>query len=221
MAKTYRVFDIIGPRMIGPSSSHTAGAAKLGLMANHLVGGKVQAAEVTLYESFATTGRGHGTDKAIAGGLLGFAPDDERLRDSLQLAKDWGVDLVFRFSDKPAPHPNTARILVTGVQGAQVELLGASVGGGNIEVLAVDGMEVSFACNYPTLLIFHRDQPGAIQRVTSVLAERGINIAFMRVFRASKHREACMVIETDGSIPADLIPEIQLKAPEVERACVL
>ena len=221
MKKTYRIFDIIGPRMIGPSSSHTAGAARIGLIANRLVRGDIKRAQVTLYESFATTGRGHGTDLALAGGLLGFPPDDERLRDSLSYAEHAGVEISFVFSDQPAPHPNTARIVLEKRDGETLEVLGASVGGGNIEILEIDGMEVSFSCNYPTLLVFHRDVPGSIQRVSGILAESGINIAFMRVFRTARNADACMVIEMDGKPPRGLVAHILNSAPEIRRACVL
>ncbi|MGX8699043.1 MAG: L-serine ammonia-lyase, iron-sulfur-dependent subunit beta, partial [bacterium] len=190
--KTYRVFDIIGPRMIGPSSSHTAGAARLGLVAARMLHGDVRRAEVTLYESFATTGLGHGTGKAIVGGLLGMEPEDERLRVSFALAQERGLSFHFTFSEEPAPHPNTARIEAEDSGGGRVALVGASVGGGNIEILEVNGMEVSFTCQYPTLLGFYTDRPGVIQRVTSVLAEQNINIAFMRVFRTSRRQKACM-----------------------------
>ena len=215
--KTYGVFDIIGPQMIGPSSSHTAGAARLGLIAYHMAGGDVSRADVSLYGSFADTGKGHGTDKAIVGGLLGFGPGDERLRDSFKLAEEAGIDITFHMSDELTAHPNTARIKVYDHKGGCVDMLGASVGGGNIEVEEVDGMEVEFSCDYPTLLIFYPDIPGMIQKVTSVLAEHSINIAFMRVFRTSKSKEASMVIETDERVPQALIEEIKKRAPEIER----
>lgn len=217
--KNYGVFDIIGPQMIGPSSSHTAGAARLGYIANHMIGGDVRRAEVTLYGSFAETGRGHGTDRAIAGGLMGFDPGDERLRDSFALAQAAGMQISFAMSQEPTAHPNTARIRVWNSDGGSLELLGASVGGGNIEIQEVNGMEVSFSGDYPTLLIFYPDMPGMIQKVTSVLAKHSINIAFMRVFRTSKSREASMIIETDERVPGELVDEIRRCAPEIERIC--
>ncbi len=219
--KSYGVFDIIGPRMIGPSSSHTAGAARLGLVACRLAGGVVKKASVTLYGSFATTGPGHGTDKAIAGGLLGFGPDDARLRDSFALARQAGREFSFEFSDAPAPHPNSARIAVTNERGETAEMLGASVGGGNIEVLEIDGMELSFSCAYPTMLVFHRDMPGEIGRVTSVLARAGINIAFMRVFRTSRRQDACMVLETDEPLTPGMADAVRRCSAEIRRVCVL
>lgn len=215
--KTYGVFDIIGPRMIGPSSSHTAGAAKIGRIGNRIVGGDVRKATVTLYESFATTGRGHGTDKAIAGGLLGFAPDDARLKNSFELAKEQGVEIEFVFSDKAAQHPNTARINVTDSRGESMEIVGASVGGGNIEILEVNGMEARFSCDLPTILVFHTDLPGVIARATSVFSEENINIATMRVYRTSKSQDAGMIIETDTAVEQETIDRIKEKTPEIKR----
>lgn len=217
--KNYGVFDIIGPQMIGPSSSHTAGAARLGLIANHMMGGHVSRAEITLYGSFADTGKGHGTDRALVGGLLGYDPGDERLRDSFAIAKKAGVDVTFTMSEDITEHPNTARIRVYDGAGGSLEVLGASVGGGNIEIQEVNGMAVAFAGDYPTLLLFYPDVPGMIQKVTSVLAQHSINIAFMRVFRTSKSREASMIIETDERVPRELVDEIKRCAPEIERIC--
>ncbi|MBQ7567330.1 ACT domain-containing protein, partial [bacterium] len=144
-----------------------------------------------------------------------------RLRNSFAYAEQAGLEFSFTFSGHPAPHPNTARIVLETCGGESIDILGASVGGGNIEILEIDGMEVSFSCNYPTLLVFHRDMPGAIQRVTGVLAENSINIAFMRIFRTARSEDACMVIEMDGMPPHDVVAHIMAVAPEIRRACVL
>nr|WP_326184665.1 L-serine ammonia-lyase, iron-sulfur-dependent subunit beta [uncultured Oscillibacter sp.] len=219
--KGYRVFDIIGPRMIGPSSSHTAGAVRLGGVACRLVGGDVVRATVTLYGSFSKTGRGHGTDRAIVGGLLGLAPDDDAVRTAMELAREQGRDIRVLFSDEEPDHPNTARIAAEGRQGQRVEMVGASIGGGSIEVREINGMEVSFGCEYPTLLVFHRDLPGVVGTVTSALGRHGVNIAFMRVFRHAKREDACMVIETDGQIPRALIRQLPRESPEITEVCTL
>lgn len=219
--KKARLFDIIGPRMIGPSSSHTAGAARLGKISLLLLGEEVKKARVTLYESFAKTGRGHGTDRAIAGGLLGFSPEDERLRNSFEIAKERGIDIDFEFSEEDSIHPNTARIKVYGESGEIVEVLGVSVGGGNIEVKEVNGMEVSFTCEYPTLLVFHTDMPGVISKITASLADEGINIAFMKVFRTSRNNDASMVIETDEEVPKELLGTILKCAPGIKRVSTI
>lgn len=219
--KEYGVFDLIGPQMIGPSSSHTAGAARLGGVAYRLARGKIKKARVTLYGSFADTGKGHGTDKAIVAGLLGLAPDDSRLRNSLELAAQQKKDISVEFSGESMNHPNTAKIVVEDESGRTVELIGASVGGGNIEIQQINGMEVSFGCEYPTILIFHRDRPGVISKVTSVFAKEKINIAFMRVFRNSRWQNACMIIETDGVVRGEILEYIKKETDEVMEVCML
>lgn len=219
--KEYGVFDLIGPQMIGPSSSHTAGAARLGGVAYRLANGKIRKAAITLYGSFADTGKGHGTDKAIVAGLLGFAPDDSRLRDSLELAAEQKKEISIEFSGKSMSHPNTARIVIEGENGQIIDLVGASIGGGSIEIQEINGMEVSFGCEYPTILIFHKDRPGVINRVTGVLAEAEINIAFMRVFRNSRRQNACMIIELDGEATREILERIREEAEEVMEVCML
>lgn len=219
--KEYGLFDLIGPQMIGPSSSHTAGAARLGKVAYRLAGGKVKKAAVTLYGSFADTGRGHGTDKAVVAGLLGFSPDDGRLRDAPGLAAKQGKEITVEFSGEQKKHPNTVQIVVENTSGRVIDMTGASVGGGNIEIQEINGMEVSFGCEYPTLLVFHRDRPGIISRVTGILAEQGINIAFMRVFRNSKWENACMVIETDSEISYEIQERIRRESEEIVEVCGL
>ncbi len=203
--QTFGVFDIVGPRMVGPSSSHTAGAAKLGRMAYRIAGGgaagcRIKKARVTLYGSFATTGRGHGTDKALVAGILGLDPDDPRIRYSMLLAKEAEVDVSIEYSEEPADHPNTARIRLEREDGGITDITGASVGGGNIIVTRVNGMEVEFSGEYPTLIVRHTDVPGVINMVTLILAKEQVNVAFMRVFRHARRSDACMVIETDSPV---------------------
>ena len=219
--KEYGLFDLIGPQMIGPSSSHTAGAARIGYVASRMAGGCVKKAVVTLYGSFAETGKGHGTDKAVVAGLLGFAPDDDRLRIAPQLAKEWGRDIRVEFSDEEMKHPNTAGIVFENEDGRKIHMTGASIGGGNIEIQSINGMDVSFGCDYPTLLIFHQDRPGFISSVTGVLAEHEINIAFMKVFRNSRWQNACMVIETDGEVEDCLVEQIRSENQDIVEVCKL
>lgn len=219
--EAYRVFDIIGPTMIGPSSSHTAGAARLGGVARRLTGGDVRRARVVLYGSFADTGRGHGTDRAITAGLLGLAPDDARLREAFELAKAQGVEIEVACSAREMPHPNTARITVTDSRGRTAEMVGVSVGGGRIEVRQINGMEVSFGCEYPTLLLFYRDRPGVVSQVTGLLAQKQINIAFMRVFRDARYQNACMVIEHDEPVTQETLGEIRQMNDLLAEVCVL
>lgn len=219
--KEYRVFDLIGPQMIGPSSSHTAGAARLGGVAYRMANGKIRKAKVILYGSFADTGKGHGTDKAIVAGLLGLAPDDSRLRNALQLVAEQKKDISVEFSGQSMNHPNTARIIVEDENGRIIELLGASVGGGSIEIQEINGMEVSFGCEYPTILIFHYDRPGVIHKVTGVLAEEKVNIAFMRVFRSSRWQKACMIIETDGDVKHEILERIRKETDDIMEVSML
>jgi len=211
----FSVLEIIGPRMIGPSSSHTAGAARLGHVAYKLSGGDIKSAEITLYGSFAETGRGHGTDKALIAGILGMEPGDENLRISPEIAKERGVDIKIVFSSEPVEEPNTARIKTVNAKGEVSELVGVSVGGGNILVTELNGMHLKFTGEYPTLVVRHRDVPGVINSVTSILAKEQINVAFMRVFRHAKRQDAYMVIETDTTVPERTIELIKDWCPEI------
>lgn len=200
----FSVFDIIGPRMTGPSSSHTAGAVRLAHVARHIAGMDVAEAAFTLYGSFAETGRGHGTDKALIAGVLGMEPDDERIKDAYRIAREMQVPVSVEFSDESAAHPNTARIVITDSAGRRTEIVGESVGGGNILVTEINGLDVEFTGEYPTLIIQHTDQPGVIAEVSHVLAQLNINIAFMRVFRHGKGEDAYMTIETDQPVTLEM-----------------
>ena len=194
------VFDIIGPRMTGPSSSHTAGAVRIAFIARRLVGEEISRVHFTLYGSFAETGRGHGTDKALIGGILGFMPDDERIRNAYEIAKKQGIGVDFTFSDEPADHPNTVKIELWDVHDRMMEVVGRSVGGGNILITEINEQGVELSGEYPTLIVSHRDEPGVIAEVSHVLAQLNINIAFMRVFRHGRGRDAYMCIETDTPV---------------------
>ena len=192
------LFDLIGPVMIGPSSSHTAGAARIGLTARMLLGEKIIRAEIGLHGSFAKTYHGHGTDRAIVGGLLGMPVDDERLRESLQIAREWGLTYSFHIINIRGAHPNTVRVKITGESGAVLTMEAASVGGGNIEVHRLDGLQVNFTGKENTMIIRHVDVPGAIANVTGVLARQGLNIANMQGYRREVGGDAMIVIELDG-----------------------
>lgn len=203
------VFDIIGPVMIGPSSSHTAGAVRIGKMARIILGEEPVQAIIDLHGSFAMTYRGHGTDKAIIAGLLGFETDDERIKDSLSIAEKEG--LYFRIApvDLCDAHPNTAVIYLTGKSGRSVRVTGASTGGGNILINSIDGYDVELRGSYHTLITIHNDKPGVIAMVTNILAKSEINVAFMRVSRQEKGAQALMIIEVDQPINGETIAEIQ------------
>lgn len=192
------LFDLIGPVMIGPSSSHTAGAARIGLTAQQLLGETVVAAQIALHGSFAKTYRGHGTDRALVGGLMGMPVDDVRLRDSLTLAREQGMSVSFQQVSIRGAHPNTVRLTLTGETGRMLTMEAASVGGGNIEIHQINGMNVSFTGKENTLIIRQSDTPGVIAAITGVLARQNINIANMQVYRRKVGGDAMMVLELDG-----------------------
>lgn len=204
------LFDLIGPVMIGPSSSHTAGAARIGLTARMLLGEKVVRAEIGFHGSFAKTYRGHGTDRAIVGGLMAMQVDDPRLRDSLALAQAEGMTLHFAPVNIRGAHPNTVRLTITGISGRMLSLEAASIGGGNIEIHQLNGLHVSFTGKADTLIIRHNDVPGAIAGVTGALARHGLNIGTMQVYRQQAGADAIMVLELDGA-PEDAVLE-QIRA---------
>lgn len=191
------LLDIIGPVMVGPSSSHTAGACRLGLLARCLVGGTPNSAKIELHGSFARTGEGHGTDKAIAGGLMGFRPDDERIRTSLEIMEREGLDYTFEKTTLGDDiHPNTVRIsLERGDRHAQ--MTGASLGAGRVLVNDIDGYPVEVTGNLNTIVLVAEDVKGSIARIAGLLAENNINIATLKLTRKERGGDAFMVIEVD------------------------
>lgn len=211
------VFDIVGPVMIGPSSSHTAGAVRLGLMARQVLGEAPVKAEILLHGSFARTYRGHGTDKALVAGILGFAPDDERIRDALQIATRQGMKYRFAPVSLEQAHPNTAILTLTGASGRVTRVRGASVGGGNILITNIDGYEVELTGAYPSLITIHRDRPGVITQVTQIFSRYEVNIAFMRVSRRNRGETAMMIMELDD-VPAEEVVEACREVCDVENA---
>ena len=211
------VFDIVGPIMIGPSSSHTAGAVRLGLMARKILGEKVLKAGIQLHGSFAQTYRGHGTDKALIAGILGFAPDDERIVSALNIAKNQGVAYSFQTIKLEDAHPNTAIIHLTGETGRVAKVCGASGGGGNIMITNINGYAVELTGEYPALITIHHDKPGVITQVTQILARYAMNIAFMRVSRQNRGESAMMIMELDDE-PADEVIDDCANVYDVEKA---
>lgn len=197
--------NIIGPIMVGPSSSHTAGAVRIGQMARILLKDKPVSAKIYLHGSFATTGEGHGTDRALVAGILGMKPDDMRIPDSFKVAEQEN----FLFSIEPVTiknaHPNTALIKLKGKHGRELEVQASSVGGGQIMINKIDGIEVNFNGESPTLIIHNLDQPGHVAEVTSTLSQKSVNIATMQLYREKKGAYAVMVIETDQLIPEEVI----------------
>ena len=204
------VFDVIGPNMIGPSSSHTAGAVNIALLAYQLFSKPVAKVDFTLYESFAQTGRGHGTDKALLGGIQGFGPDDVRIRDSYALADEAGIEYHFLWDDKTkTAHPNTVDIRLESPDGQVQTVRGESVGGGKIRIVQINDIDVVFTGVYSTLIIKHTDRPGVVAHVTKVLSRHGVNIAFMRLYRDFKGGTGYLILESDEKIPDDFLEEIR------------
>ncbi|MGE5581179.1 MAG: L-serine ammonia-lyase, iron-sulfur-dependent subunit beta [Bacillota bacterium] len=211
------VFDIIGPVMVGPSSSHTAGAVRIGIIARELLGEPPLSVVVKFHGSFARTYKGHGTDRAIIAGLMGMSPDDLRIRESLSLAAEAGLEFSFESIDLLEAHPNTVLLEITGVSGKKVTVVGASVGGGNILIKKVNGLNVEFSGEYDTLIVSHQDAPGVIAAVTNLLAYNGINIANMKVYRSGRGGDAIMIIETDQGLGEELVAMIS-KMPRITSA---
>ena len=205
-----RLFDVLGPVMIGPSASHTAGAAKIGYTAQKLLGELPAEADIGLYGSFATTGKGHGTDRALVAGLLGLRPDDPRLPDSFALAQKAGMKFIIHPVELRAAHPNTTVLTLKSRSGRTLTLKAASVGGGRIRVTEIDGVPADFGGDSNTLIIHNEDTPGCIAEVTTCLAMRRINIASMQVFRASTGGSAVMVLECDSHIPRPLEQQLSV-----------
>ncbi len=197
------IFDIIGPVMVGPSSSHTAGAVRIGYIAGKLMGEPIAKAEILLYGSFLATGKGHGTRKAIVAGLLGMKPDDMRIPNSFEIAKEHGIEVVFGKSTLREAHPNTAQILLTSVTGKKLEIVGESLGGSRINIAQIDGITTNFSGDYQTLVVHNMDQPGHVAEVTSMLAHKSVNIATMQLYRANRGGNSVMVLEYDQEVPED------------------
>jgi L-serine dehydratase len=205
------LLDIIGPVMVGPSSSHTAGACRIGLIARCLVGGTPQRASIELHGSFARTGEGHGTDKAIVGGLMGFRPDDERLRDALSIAEREGLDYRFektRLGEDGVTHPNTARITLSHGD-KEAQLIGSSLGAGRIVITEIDGFPVEVTGNFHTLVLIAEDIRGSIAAIATILAERGVNIAHLKLTRKQRGGDAFMVIDLDDAPDAEVLQELR------------
>lgn len=207
--KNYSVFDILGPIMIGPSSSHTAGAARLAKIAAIIAGPNIISVQFVLHGSFAKTYKGHGSDRALVAGILGMDPWDDRLKDSLLIAKEQGLIIEFVFEDLGDVHPNTVKFIITNDNGVIAEIVGSSVGGGNIIIFEVDGQPVEFTGNYPTIIISHKDVPGMISKVSTILYDENVNIAFMNVYRNSRGLKAAMVFETDTTVPENVLDRIK------------
>ncbi|MCI8662691.1 MAG: L-serine ammonia-lyase, iron-sulfur-dependent, subunit beta [Hungatella sp.] len=196
------IFDILGPVMVGPSSSHTAGAVRIGLVTKKLLGAVPVKAVITLSGSFSATGVGHGTDRALVAGLLGMKPDNICIPESFEYAKKEGMEFSFIHENIRGAHPNTALLEVWDSTGRTVAVQASSLGGGRIMVNKLDGVQIDVTAERPALIVHNLDQPGHVAEVTSMLAHKSINIATLNLYRNKRGGDAVMVIETDQNIPA-------------------
>ncbi len=199
------LFEIIGPVMVGPSSSHTAGAVRIGNIGRRLLGEEIKDARIFLYGSFLTTGKGHGTDRALIAGLLGLDVDDARIPQSFSLASHSGLSFKFDTAELKNAHPNSVKMIITGTSGKSLEFIAASIGGGRIEVEELDGVRAVFSGEHPTLIVHNLDQPGYVAEVTALLEHESVNIGTMQLYRAKRGGSAVMVLECDQEIPGDTI----------------
>jgi L-serine dehydratase len=218
---TPSVFDIIGPIMVGPSSSHTAGAVRLGALARAIFGEQPQVATIALHGSFAATGEGHGTQVALIAGLLGLRCDDPRIPDAFELAASLGLQFTFEEARFEGAHPNTARfILERPDQDKVMTITGSSIGGGNVVVTHINDFEVEATGDLPVLVISHKDEPGVINTVSGVLAAANINIATMKVSRERRGARALMVLECDVLPDPGIIEQVE-KVAQVRKARIV
>lgn len=199
-----RLFDVLGPVMIGPSSSHTAGAVRIGWTAGRLLSDKPAEAKIGLHGSFALTGKGHGTDRALIAGILGMKPDDERIPDSFSIAEKEGLKFEFSTIYLRNAHPNTVQLKLVGVHGRTLDIVAESIGGGRIMIRSIDGITANFSGEYNTLIVHNMDTPGHVAAVSSALMQRHVNIANMQLYRSAEGKYAVMILECDQRIPDDI-----------------
>jgi len=212
----YSAFDVIGPIMIGPSSSHTAGAARLGLAANRVAGEEIKSVKFLLHGSFAKTYKGHGTDKALLAGVLGYSERDEKLKNAMNIAKEKGVSFEFLPIDLGDVHPNSVCIEMITVSDEVITMSGPSIGGGSIQIWDVNGFAVDMTGEKPVMLTHHRDREGVISGVTRILATLGINIVSLNCSRKEKRGEASMVIELEEMLDERVLEVINTRVVGIE-----
>ena len=202
-------FDVLGPNMIGPSRSHTAGAVTIALLAQKMISGPIKSVHFTLYGSFAKTYRGHGTDRALVGGIMGFETDDERIRDSFSIAQQRGLDFSFSVNEQDTDvHPNTVDIRMENAARETMTVRGESLGGGKVRISRINGVEVDFTGQYSAVIVVHQDRPGVIAHITKCLTDCNVNIAFLKLFREEKGATAYSIVESDEKLPLAVIDEI-------------
>ena len=215
------VFDVLGPNMIGPSSSHTAGAALIAHLAHKLIPAPLKRADFTLYGSFARTYQGHGTDRALLGGILGFTPDDLNIRDSFNIARQRGLEYSFIPNRTETDvHPNTVDIRMENTLGQVMTVRGESLGGGKVRIVRINGVEVDFTGEYNALIVVQKDKPGVVAHITKILSDRSVNIAFMRLFREEKGHTAYTIVESDERLPEG-VDQLLLANPNINDVMVV
>ena len=215
------VFDVMGPNMIGPSSSHTAGAARIAFLAQKMITPPLKKVEFTLYGSFARTYKGHGTDRALLGGIMGFSTDDMRIRNSFDIATDKGIDFSFTPNEVETDvHPNTVDIHMVNEQGQEMTVRGESLGGGKVRIVRINGVEVDFTGEYNALIVVQKDKPGVVAHISKILSDRGVNIAFMRLFREGKGHTAYTIVESDERLPEG-VDQLLLANPNINDVMVV
>ena len=198
-------FDVMGPNMIGPSSSHTAGAARIGFLAQKMINEPLCRVDFTLYGSFARTYKGHGTDRALLGGIMGFGTDDMRIRNSFYIAREKGLEFHFIPNEiETELHPNTVDIHMVNTNGQEMTVRGESLGGGKVRICQINHVPVDFSGEYSAVIVIHQDTPGVVAYITKCLSDRNVNIAFMRLFRESKGEIAYTIVESDGQLPEEI-----------------
>ena len=204
------IFDVMGPNMIGPSSSHTAGALRIALLASNLAKGNVAHVTFILYGSFARTYHGHGTDRALVGGILGYTTDDERIRDSFEYAKKAGItyEFVEDFTNKDV-HPNTVDIELTCKNGQVITMRGVSIGGGNAVIQRLNGIEIDMNGASPTVIVKHWDRKGVLAYITKVISDADLNIGALKLYREGKGKPAYAIVELDGKVPEDILQKLE------------
>ena len=203
------IFDVLGPIMMGPSSSHTAGAARLGKIARTIVNKSIKDVTFLLHGSFKETYKGHGTDRALVAGILGMMPDDAKLKDSLSIAESEGLTIKFLPADLGQVHPNTVKIVMTDCDDINWEVLGSSIGGGLVEIYEINGNKVKITGEYPTIITCHDDIPGTVSKVSTLFYDNDINIAHMTLVRSQKGKDATMTFEVDNNVSEELIAAIK------------
>lgn len=203
------IFEILGPVMVGPSSSHTAGAVRIGYVYRKLMGEKIVTADIELYGSFLLTGKGHGTPQAIVAGLLGMTPDDARIPDSFEIAKAQGLKFTIGEAKLKEAHPNSVLLKLTGESGKELEVIGESLGGSIINIAQIDGLPANISGDYPTLIASNMDVPGMVAKVSEVLFEAKINIAQMHLYRASRGKNSVLIAECDQEIEDKTLNDIR------------